>query len=49
MVFKLYIKASEEKDTKKMYQMKMCFFACLDYIRNYNLIPNENLMLISNQ
>ena len=49
MVYKLYIKSSEEKDIKKMYQMKMCFFACLDYIRNYNLIPNENLMLIVNQ
>ena len=49
MVYKLYVKSSEQKDIKKMYQMKMCFFACLDYIRNYNLIPNENLMLIVNQ
>ena len=49
MVYKLYVKSSEQKDIKKMYQMKMCFFACLDYIRNYNLIPNENLMIIVNQ
>ena len=48
MVYKLYSKALDKKDIKLVYQMKMCFFACLDYIRNYNLIPNENLMLIVN-
>ena len=49
MLYKLYRQALEEQNKNKIYQMKMCFFACLDYIRNYYLIPNENLMLIINK
>ena len=49
MIFKLYKHFLEKQNKNKIYQMKMCFFACLDYIRNYYLIPNENLMLIINK
>ena len=49
MIFKLYRHFLEKQNKNKIYQMKMCFFACLDYIRNYYLIPNENLMIIINK
>ena len=49
MTYKIYKQSLVENNYNKNKQMEICFFSCLNFIRNEKIVPNENLMLIINK
>ena len=49
MINKIYKQSIEENNYNKVNQIKICFYACLDYIKKNKIIPDENIINIINK
>ena len=49
MIYKVYNRSLEEKNEIKANQMKICFYSCLNCVRNKKIIVNENLEILINK
>ena len=49
IIYKIYKQSLEENNYKITDRMILCFYKCFNYVRNRNLVPNENLMFIINK
>ena len=49
VICKLYMKFLEENNYRTAKKIRLCFYSCFNYIRQKNIVPNENLMLEINQ
>ena len=49
MIYKVYNHSLEEKNEIKANQMKICFYSCLNCVRNKKIIVNENLEILINK
>ena len=49
MIYKIYKQSIEEKNDNKVNQLKICFYACLDYIKKNKIIPDEDIINMINK
>ena len=49
MIYKVYKQSIEEKNDNKSNQLKICFYACLDYIKKNKIIPDEDIINMINK
>ena len=49
MIYKIYKQSIEEKNDGKTKQLKICFYACIDYIKKNKIIPDEDIINMINK